>query len=91
MKTRKTMESIVNDLILDTGSAQEASSYTLFEKLKYLEDHNRLPKTTATFFHTIRKLGNLGAHKAKEIRLSDFEIDTVLSMLSYVMQWHKSK
>lgn len=90
MKTRKTMESIVNDLLSDTESAQEASSYTLFEKLKYLEDHNRLPKTTATFFHTIRKLGNLGAHEAKEIRLSDSEIDTVLSMLSYIIRWHKN-
>jgi hypothetical protein len=89
MKTRKTMESIVNDLLSDAG--QETASYTLFEKLKYLEDHNRLPKTTATFFHTIRKLGNLGAHEAKEIRLSDSEIDTVLSMLSYVMRWHKNK
>ena len=89
MKTRKTMESIVNDLLSDAG--QEAASYTLFEKLKYLEDHNRLPKTTATFFHTIRKLGNLGAHEAKEIRLSDSEIDTILSMLSYLMQWHKNK
>jgi len=89
MKTRKTMESIVNDLLSDAG--QEAASYTLFEKLKYLEDHNRLPKTTATFFHTIRKLGNLGAHEAKEIRLSESEIDTILSMLSYLMQWHKNK
>jgi hypothetical protein len=89
MKTRKTMESIVNDLLSNAG--QEVSSYTLFEKLKYLEDHNRLPKTTATFFHTIRKLGNLGAHEAKEIRLSGSEIETVLSMLSYIIQWHKSK
>ncbi|MDY7027758.1 MAG: DUF4145 domain-containing protein, partial [Spirochaetota bacterium] len=87
MKTRKTMESIVNDLLSNSGP--EVSSYTLFEKLKYLEDHNRLPKTTATFFHTIRKLGNLGAHEAKEIRLSDSEIATILSMLAYVMRWHK--
>jgi hypothetical protein len=87
MKTRKTMESIVNDLLSNSGP--EVSSYTLFEKLKYLEDHNRLPKTTATFFHTIRKLGNLGAHEAREIRLSDSEIDTILSMLAYVMRWHK--
>lgn len=90
MKTRKTMETIVNDLLSDAGSCQEVTSYTLFEKLKYLEDHNRLPKTTATFFHTIRKLGNLGAHEAKEIRLSDSEIETILSMLSYVMRWHKN-
>jgi hypothetical protein len=87
MKTRKTMESIVNELLANSGP--EVSSYTLFEKLKYLEDHNRLPKTTATFFHTIRKLGNLGAHEAREIRLSDSEIDTILSMLAYVMRWHK--
>jgi hypothetical protein len=90
MKTRKTMETIVNDLLSEAGSGQDVTSYTLFEKLKYLEDHDRLPKTTATFFHTIRKLGNLGAHEAKEIRLSDSEVETILSMLSYVMRWHKS-
>jgi hypothetical protein len=87
MKTRKTMESIVNDLLSDTD--RHVSSYTLFEKLKYLEDHNRLSKTTATFFHTIRKLGNLGAHEAKEIRLSESEIETILSMLSYILRRHK--
>ena len=91
MKTRKTMEAIVNELLSDADASQEVSSYTLFEKLKYLEDHNRLPKTTATFFHTIRKLGNLGAHEAKDIRLSDSEIDTILSMLAYVMRWHKNQ
>lgn len=29
--------------------------------------------------------------EAKDIRLSESEIDTVLSMLAYVMRWHKSK
>lgn len=89
IKTRKTMETIVNELLSDTG--QEAFFSTLYEKLKYLEDHNRLPKTTATFFHTIRKLGNIGAHESKEIRLSESEIETILSMLSYVMRWYSNK
>ena len=88
MKTRKTMDSIVNDLLRNT--AQDVSSSTLFEKLNYLEDHNLLPKTTATFFHAIRKLGNLGAHESKGIHLTNSEIDTILSMLSYVLQWHKN-
>jgi hypothetical protein len=63
---------------------------SLFEKLKYLEEQNNIPKTTATLFHTIRKLGNLGAHETNTVSLSDSEIDTILAMLSNSLQWHKN-
>jgi hypothetical protein len=87
VKTRKIMETVVKDRL----SYLSVDTYlpSLFDKLKYLEEHNYIPKTTATFFHTIRKLGNLGAHESNSILLTDAEVETILAMLSYILRWHK--
>jgi hypothetical protein len=88
VKTRKVMETVVNERLSTLSNTPYLPS--LFEKLKYLEEKNEIPKTTATLFHTIRKLGNLGAHESNAIRLSDSEMDTILAMLTNILHWQKS-
>ena len=54
IKTRKLMESVVQEMYATISGPNDALA--LYEKLKALEAKGVIPKTTATFFHTLRIL-----------------------------------
>jgi len=83
VKTRKLVESVVNDLYTSTQNPD--TSLALYDKLKVLEAIRMLPRTTATFFHTLRILGNIGAHDTKRLELSQAEIQTILGLVTRVL------
>ncbi len=89
VKTRKIAESIINDLCIQTKNIEK--SLSLYEKLKALESRNILPKTTSTFFHTLRILGNIGAHETKRLELSQAEIDTILGLVTRILEWYQEQ
>ncbi len=89
VKTRKTVESVVNDLYASTKNPD--TSLALYDKLKVLEATRILPRTTATFFHTLRILGNIGAHDTKRLELSQAEIETILGLVTRVLEWYQER
>ena len=89
VKTRKLVESVVNDLYGSTKNPN--TSLPLYDKLKELEAKRILPRTTATFFHTLRILGNIGAHDTKRLELSQAEIETILGLVTRVLEWYQER
>ncbi|MBA7710683.1 hypothetical protein ES703_119628 [subsurface metagenome] len=67
------------------------NTLALYDKLKALEGKHVLPKATATFFHTLRILGNIGAHDTRRLELSQSEIDTILGLITRVLEWYQER
>ncbi len=50
-----------------------------------------LPRTMATFFHTLRILGYIGTHDTKQLELSQAEIETILGLVTRVLKWYQER